>query len=237
MPNSYFQFKQFKIEQNDCANKVSTDACVFGAVVAQMLNNTHRILDVGCGSGLLSLMLAQTGANIAGVEIEKKCYRQAEENVKGSQFSSQIEIINEDIRTYESKGNFDFIISNPPFFNNTYKNPSETKNMARQAETLCAKDWNKIIENHTQQNTILALLLSNNDVFEAYKNVFLKMKYSNQKIIMLYDKEKTKCKRVILLAGRNNKLPNFTDRIIYKNNDNSYTQEFINLLKSYYLYL
>ncbi|MCB0537970.1 MAG: methyltransferase [Bacteroidetes bacterium] len=237
MPNSYFQFKQFKIEQNNCANKVSTDACVFGAVVAQMLNNTHKILDVGCGSGLLSLMLAQKGANVIGIEIENKCYQQAKENIKESRFSSQIEIINDDIRTYKTEENFDFIISNPPFFNNTYKNPNETKNIARQAETLCAEDWIKIIENNTQQNTILALLLSNNDVFEAYKSVFSKMKYSNQKIIMLYDKRNAKCKRVILLASRNDKLPNFSNSITYKNNDNSYTQEFTNLLKSYYLYL
>ena len=102
-------------------------------------------------------MLAQTKASIVGIEIEENCYRQAKENVKENGFSSQIEIINEDIRTYKTEQNFDFIISNPPFFNNTYKNPSKTKNIARQAETLCAKDWIKIIENHTQQNTLLAL--------------------------------------------------------------------------------
>ncbi|MCD8529282.1 MAG: methyltransferase domain-containing protein, partial [Chitinophagales bacterium] len=80
MANSYFDFKEFRIEQSHCANKVSTDACVFGAFVASQTIG-KSILDVGTGSGLLALMLAQKSkAKITGIEIESSCTKQAKEN-------------------------------------------------------------------------------------------------------------------------------------------------------------
>lgn len=237
MPNSYFQFKKFKIEQSNCANKVSTDACVFGGVLAQFINKKHNVLDIGCGSGLLCLMLAQKGANIVGVEIEKDCSTQALENILSSPYQNQIEVINNDIKKFQSNQQFDYIISNPPFFNNTYKNPSKTKNIARQTETLSAIDWSKIITNLANTTTTIALLLSNNDVFNDYQSVLRENNYHHQKVIKLYDKEDANCKRVILLASQNNNLPISINNITYKNFNSTYTDKFIQLLKPYYLYL
>lgn len=237
MPNSYFQFKEFTIEQSLCANKVSTDACMFGALVAQIVEKNTTVLDIGCGSGILSLMLAQAGAMVTGVEIEQTCATQATENVYNSKFAKQIKIINQDIKTFKTEMEFDLIISNPPFFNNTYQSLNKEKNIARQTETLGAEDWTAIVKNNSTNKTQIALLLSYNDVFETYKKVLLEVDFSFQKIIKLYDKKNAPCKRVVLLASKTNNLPAISTSYVYKNKDNTYTSAFTALLKNYYLHL
>lgn len=233
MSNSYFQFKQFRIEQSLCANKVSTDACVFGAFIAPYLKN-QRILDVGSGSGLLSLMSAQAGAKkVIGVEIEEKCANLSKENVMNSDYKNIIEIANIDIKDWEGKEKFDWIISNPPFFNNTYPNPNEEKKLARQAISLQACDWRIIIEKAKASK--VAFLLSNNEIYETYKSELNAINYTFQQSIFLYDKKDMASKRVILFASEELWEENFESNIIYKNEDGSYTEVMKKLLFPFYL--
>jgi len=238
MSNSYFKFKQFTVEQKLCANKVSTDACVFGAFLSKHLP-LSSVLDVGTGSALLSLMMAQGEVNqIIGVEIEENCFQQAQENVKNSPFDSIIFLENADIRDWKYDLTFDFIISNPPFFNNTSKNADSVKNIARQTEILGPKDWKDILEKNANPSTQVLLLLSNNDVLAEYEKELKNCGYAFQYKTMLYDKSDVTCKRVILHACQNEhpsiKLPKtFT----YKKDNEEYTAEFTDLLKDFYLYL
>ena len=236
MANTYFQFKQFTIEQNACANKVSTDACVFGAWMAKLINK-GKVLDVGAGSGLLSLMIGQVHQEaILGIEIEKDCVCQAQENVQASSFQ-HVCIQQGDIRSYQSAEKFDWIISNPPFFNNSSKNEDERKNIARQTESLGPDDWPDILKNCAHQESLVALLLSNNDVLKAYEQVLSKADFKNQQSIRLLDTMHAPCKRVILFASKEKRQLNIPDQFIYKNRDASYSDEFVDVLNDYYLYL
>ena len=119
MSNNYFQFKQFTIHQDKCAMKVCTDACLFGAFVANEIQDKtiNHILDIGAGTGLLSLMLAQkSNAAIDAVEIDKSTYEQAEENISQSSWKEKITVYNSGIADFYSNYKYDLIISNPPFF-------------------------------------------------------------------------------------------------------------------------
>ncbi|MGZ8510909.1 MAG: tRNA1(Val) (adenine(37)-N6)-methyltransferase, partial [Chitinophagaceae bacterium] len=124
MANSYFQFKQFTINQDHCAMKVTTDGCLFGAWVAGEVKNrshdTRNMLDIGVGTGLLSLMVAQKNPHliIDGAEIDKSAYTQAKENILSAPFKNKIYISNSDIRDGVFGTNYDIVVSNPPFYEN-----------------------------------------------------------------------------------------------------------------------
>ena len=130
--NNYFQFKQFRITQKDSAMKVGTDGVLLGAWVN--IENVKTILDVGTGTGLIALMLAQRSeAKITGIEIEKNAAREAAENVDKSSWKNRISILHISFQEYMESINdsFDLIISNPPFFSNSLKSNSKNRSMAR----------------------------------------------------------------------------------------------------------
>ena len=125
MANSAFTFKQFKIEQSDCAMKVGTDGVLLGA----WARGGERILDVGTGSGLIALMMAQRcpSAQIVALDIDEGAYKQAISNVEGSIFSDRISVVHASLQDYckanktELEGSFDAVVSNPPFFCEFFK--------------------------------------------------------------------------------------------------------------------
>src|SRR5258705_6346666 len=137
MANSYFKFKQFTIHQDRCAMKVTTDACLFGAWVAIeagiLESEDGSILDIGAGTGLLSLMLAQkTNVSIDSVEIDEAAAKQARENADASPWKERIFVMPGDAKymAYTLCKNFDIIISNPPFYENELASPDHHKNIA-----------------------------------------------------------------------------------------------------------
>ena len=113
MANTYFQFKQFTIHQDKCAMKVCTDSCVFGAWIP-IPKNTQHILDIGSGTGLLSLMMAQrTNAIIEGIEIENNAYLQSVENFNNSKWSDRLHMHHGNIKDFAFNKKFDLDIDEP----------------------------------------------------------------------------------------------------------------------------
>lgn len=143
MSNPYFQFKQFTLWHDRCAMPVGTDGVLLGAWVATdnlALGARPRILDVGTGTGLIALMLAQRlpRAQVVGVEIDPSSAGQAEENVVRSPFASRVEVIHADFLAYTDSVGFDLVVSNPPFFTETLQCPDPERNRARHVDAL---DW------------------------------------------------------------------------------------------------
>jgi tRNA1Val (adenine37-N6)-methyltransferase len=144
MPNNWFQFKQFLIEQEGSAMKVSTDSVILGAWVA--VENISRVLDVGTGNGLLSLMIAQRMGNclIDAIEIDESAYQQALKNVHNSPWKERIELIHGSFQDFLSKNTrkYDLIICNPPYFRNSMKSSGKSRAIARHVDSL---PWNNLI--------------------------------------------------------------------------------------------
>ncbi|HEX6333160.1 MAG TPA: methyltransferase, partial [Flavisolibacter sp.] len=120
MANPYFQFKQFTIYHDRTAMKVTTDACLFGAWAAQEISqmpNIATMLDVGTGTGLLSMMVAQQKAlETDAIEIDPDAAAQASENIKASPWATRIHVIQQDVNDLQPGRAYDVVISNPPFY-------------------------------------------------------------------------------------------------------------------------
>ena len=140
MSNTWFQFKQFTIEQDQCAMKVSTDACIQGAWAGRFLSSRPdcgTVLDIGTGTGLLSLMIAQKApwATVTALEQEQQAARQAAENMERSPWHSSCRVVPLALQDWIASRHpstlFDFIICNPPFFHNQLPARKAERNMAR----------------------------------------------------------------------------------------------------------
>ncbi len=141
MPKDFFRFKAFNIHQDRCAMKVSTDACLLGAW-APFEKISGNVLDIGAGTGLLSLMLAQRFGElkITALEIDPEAAAQAGENVAESPFADRVEVVCEDVRNHNPTTLYDAIIANPPFFQNSLKGPDAARNRARHSDALSLED-------------------------------------------------------------------------------------------------
>ncbi len=134
---STFRFQQFSVQQGESAMKVCTDATLFGAMAP--LAGGERVLDIGAGSGLLSLMLAQLGAgHVTAVELTPEACRDAAANFSNSPWAGRLELVPGSIQAYAERcgHRFDLIICNPPFFEQHSKNRLQLRSLARHADGL-----------------------------------------------------------------------------------------------------
>lgn len=135
--NNYFQFKQFKIHQEKAAMKVNTDGVLLGAWAS--IENTETILDVGTGTGVIALMMAQRcNAKITAIEIEENAAGEATHNIQISSWQDRITVQHISFQQFvpTAQNTFDLIISNPPFFSNGVKNKTQNKSIARHNHSL-----------------------------------------------------------------------------------------------------
>lgn len=139
MPNNYFQFKQFKILQDNAAMKVGTDAALLGTLAA----GGKRILDIGAGTGIISLMMAQRfpESSIDAVEIDDNAIIDAKTNFESSIFADRITLYHTAFQDFKPQGyKYDCIVSNPPYFDESLENPDEGRTRARHTSSLSFHD-------------------------------------------------------------------------------------------------
>jgi tRNA1Val (adenine37-N6)-methyltransferase len=244
MSNSYFQFKQFTIHQDQCAMKVTTDACLFGAWVADEINNEelkiNNCLDIGAGTGLLSLILAQKNPEIKtdAIEIDKDAAEQAKINIATSPWKEQINTVQGDVKGFSFEKEYDLIISNPPFYENEIRSGTDSKNVAHHSENLTLKELLVIIKDNLNKTGSFFLLLPykrNEEIKKLLKTNELNI----SKILFVRQSVKHDYFR-IMLKGKLNEQENaeteFNEMSIWDDSQ-QYTSEFKQLLKEYYLHL
>lgn len=243
MSNSYFQFKQFAIQQDRCTMKVTTDGCLFGAWITKEINKeefiSNNALDIGTGTGLLSLMIAQkTNFNIDAVEIDKESYEQAKENISSSPWNDRINVLHGDARNFNFSKQYDIIFSNPPFYENELKSEDARRNIALHSDELTLDDLLRVINNNLSSSGIFFLLLPYKRKDELRK-IFQKYKFSLKKIIFVRQSVEHDYFRLMILGKRETGElieTSFNEISIWDKNKN-YPKEFIMLLKDYYLNL
>jgi tRNA1Val (adenine37-N6)-methyltransferase len=234
MPKNSFTFKQFTINQDRCAMKVCTDACVFGA--STEVENVNRILDIGTGTGLLSLMLAQRSkAQIDSVEIDEDAYQQAVMNVKISKFAKNIEVHHQRIQNFESTKNYDLIISNPPFYQQSLKSTDVKANKALHAVELSFDDLIDSVLKFLSIEGEFAVLLPPFEIEKLIQIAQKKGLYLSKKMSIRHDETKPVFRVIAtFLTQKVNDLEEKT-LIIHNQDGRSYSNEFRDLLKDYYL--
>jgi len=128
---SIFQFKQFAVDQQDCPMRINTDGVILGAYAST--HSPQHILDIGTGTGVIALMLAQRfeDATVTGVEIDELAAHTAKENFTASPFVDRLELVNSDIFLWNPAINYDLIVSNPPFYINSLHNPDARRKTAK----------------------------------------------------------------------------------------------------------
>jgi tRNA1Val (adenine37-N6)-methyltransferase len=234
MANNYFKFKQFTIWQDKCAMKVSTTACILGAYT-NVEGNT--VLDIGTGTGLLSLMLAQKykQAQITSIDIDEQAIAQAKYNIANSNFSNQIKVEHCAIQQFKSEFTFDTIICNPPFFENSLPSNSLSKNVAWHNTSLGLQVLLKHIHNLLNPNASAYLLLS----YAYYNQVQTYCAQANlylQKVVFIKHTKEHSIDTFILIITKQ-KVLLLQEELCIKNKDGSYTEEFTALMQPYYLFL
>ncbi|HLK30640.1 MAG TPA: methyltransferase [Puia sp.] len=237
MSNTYFQFKQFIIRQGLCAMKVCTDACILGAWFAEKIPSYSTVLDIGSGTGLLMLMLAQKSkAKIAGIEIDLPSCKQSKENISESRWHERMKIFPGDVRTHSFTDKFDFIIANPPFFEGDLLSSTEKKNIAKHSTQLTLEELIQIIGENLDISGTFGILLPHHRslYFEelAGKNNF----YLIEKLSVRQTPKHDFFRSILHFSKIEEPNPESFELTI-NNEHGNFTPEFVELMKDYYLHL
>ena len=237
MAKPFFRFKQFTVFHHRCAMKVGTDGVLLGAWTKP--ENAEKILDIGTGSGLIALMLAQKCvATIHAIDIEPNAVQQARENFENSIWSERMNVEEISLQDFASKSEtkFDLIISNPPFFVNSLQTPDKNRSSARHVNELTHTDLLLCAKRLLSKTGRICLILPVN---EGLLNIdFAK---SNQlyctKLVYVFPKPDTQAKRVLIEYSLNPITSAISKLEIETNLRHQYSIDFTKLVKDYYLNL
>lgn len=235
-----FRFKQFSIWHDQCAMKVNTDGILLGAW--SNLSSAKSIIDIGSGTGLIALMLAQKASEseqelqIVGVEIDQAAAVQATDNVAQSPWSQQVEIVQRDIQSFsqDCSTKFDLLVSNPPYFTNSLRSLGDARDKARHNDGLSFADLLKSSDILCSESATFNLILPCN---EADRLLTLAAEFNwhlNKRCQVSTVTGKAPTRSLLSLTRTKSATP-LLSKLIIRDKTNSYTPEFIELCRAYYL--
>ncbi|WP_426062712.1 tRNA1(Val) (adenine(37)-N6)-methyltransferase [Flavobacterium sp. DSP2-3-1] len=234
---SKFQFKQFSLEQDRCAMKIGTDGVLLGAWTP-IQNNPISILDIGAGTGVIALMLAQrsNAEQIDALEIDEEAYEQSVDNFENSPWSDRLFCFHAGLDEFveEPEDEYDLIVSNPPFYTDDYKSDNEQRDLARFADAMPFEDLIEAADLLLSENGIFAVIIP----FKEEEN-FLALAKEHElyplKITRVKGTPTTEIKRSLLAFSRNESVNFPIDELIIETSRHQYTPEYIALTKDFYL--
>jgi len=231
-----FRFKQFSVDQSGCAMKINTDGVLLGALAEA--DRPQNILDIGTGTGVIALMLAQRFENtrIDAVEIDQSAAETANRNFSHSPFAERMNLYPAGFEQFfESNPDkkYDLIVSNPPFFINSLKSPKAGKQLAKHADRDFFERLIDIVSDHLIADGLLCLILPV-DTAELVSSLAKKAKLHEQNNIRIHSFEHSEPHRLIMYFGYKQTTVNEEKFVIYKSVGN-YSEEYIKLLKPYFI--
>jgi tRNA1Val (adenine37-N6)-methyltransferase len=235
MSSKVFKFKQFEVDQTGCAMKINTDGVLLAALAE--VDQPQYILDIGTGTGVIALMLAQRfkNAQIHAVEIDEAAALTASTNFGNSIYAERLTISNTAIQQFNSIHQFDLIVSNPPYFVNDLKNPEEKKGLARHTDQVFFEELLVKIDSLLSDNGAFWFVLPVKQSKLLAENA-MKMDLYLTKLIHLHsDKTKPEFRRVACLT-RKEVAPIVTHFYIYES-EKVHTIAYRKLLKDFFLRL
>lgn len=244
MANTFFRFKQFTVHQELCAMKVSTDACIFGGIVAPALAKYAQLqpdklltyLDIGTGTGLLSLMIAQkTTGTIYAVDIDAGAAEQAAKNIAASIYAEKISVFKDDILQFKPLNNPDGIFCNPPFYEADLHSPDEQKNAAKHDTHLTLQPLADYVAKQLKPDGLFAILLPYQRINEFIEMALNSGLFLSEKILVRHSAKHTFFRGILFFTKTETAVLNST--LIIRNEEGTYSDEFILLLRDYYLNL
>jgi tRNA1Val (adenine37-N6)-methyltransferase len=234
MANNYFSFKQFTIYQDKSAFKVGTDGVLLGA--SADIDGIRTILDVGTGTGLIAIMLAQRcNAAIIAIEPDDDSFIQSCENVNSCKWHNRIKVEHTRFQDFNPEQvQFDLILINPPYFNNSIKNPDPRKSAARHNDYMTSDDilssTSRLLKEDGRLQLIMPYVEGNIFIAEANKYGF----YCNR-ILKIKPTHTSEIRRLILTFNRFQEKTMESFLTIEHGKRREFTEEYINLTKDFYL--
>ena len=234
MSNPFFQFKQFRIRHDRCAMKVGTDGVLLGA--AAPVVGAKSVLDVGTGTGLIALMLAQREpqARICGVELDKEAAAQATENVADSPWADRVEICCQDFRQFQGPNTYDLIVSNPPYFVNSLLAPKAERAAARHTASLPYEDLLAGVVQHLSPEGSFSLILPS-EVQAEFVRLAQEQGLHLYQQIWVQTTPKAAPKRVLMNFSFRADRPLEEEYLVIELERHSYSKDYIALTREFYL--
>lgn len=233
MMGSVFRFKRFEIDQAGCAMKINTDGVLLGGIAAQ--DQPLYILDVGTGTGVIALMLAQrfAEAHIDAVEIDSSAAATAHKNGISSPFSDRISVYHSSFEKYEAPVAYDLIVSNPPYFVNDLKSKEKRKEIARHADEDFFDVFLRKASAMLTENGSIWLILPVKQAEKVITNAVLSRLYPSKVIHIYSDAGKPEFRQIVCLSFRNE--PARHEHIYIYESQGVYTSSYKSLLKDFFL--
>ena len=234
MNDSSFHFKQFIVRQDKCAMKVGTDAVLLGSWVQGTTANS--ILDIGTGTGIIALMLAQkTTATIDAIEIDDNAVMQAKANVSASLWSNRIAVRKISLQAFghESNKKYDLIVSNPPYFDETFKPAEEGRNKARHTDNLSFEELANGVRLLLADEGKFYVILPLTEGTAFIEKMKVEGLFLNE-MVSIKPKKDRPVKR-LLMQFSFHRTPLLASELIIHQDDQSYSEAYVELTKEYYL--
>jgi tRNA1Val (adenine37-N6)-methyltransferase len=238
MPNTYFQFKEFTIHQDQCAMKVCTDACILGAWFADKTPSWSEVLDIGSGTGLLMLMLAQKQkGQVTGIELDLAAYRQLRDNIGQSPWKEILRVYPGDVRSFYFPGKFDFIISNPPFYEGDLPAATGARNLARHSRQLTLAELLAAVDANLSREGSFGVLLPYHRTSSFETLATSAHGFSLREKLLVRQTPRHDFFRSILYFSRRRDSFAPTSELTIQDERGDFTADFVRLMKDYYLHL